>query len=188
MVEALIALAGLTSFFCLAVLGAMREVVLLRGEVKAFRDIVQRPPPPSFVHERIPAALIAELEGALAADRVSDRLVVSFVAPGCGPCEALVDGLAAAVANGKVDRDDLGFVIWTMEADAGRLLQSRVPSPAIVDAGGALSRACEIRGTPTVFLVSRVDYSVLDYTLEGTAEWVISRLTNVAAPRLSTIS
>ena len=55
----------LTVLLLLAVLGAMREVVLVRGELEAFGQLVKRPPPPSFVDAVLPAPLVDVLEETL---------------------------------------------------------------------------------------------------------------------------
>src|SRR5215217_4382120 len=59
---AVLSLGVLTAFLLLAVLGAMREVVLVRGELEAFGQLVKRPPPPSYVEAALPASLVGVLE------------------------------------------------------------------------------------------------------------------------------
>lgn len=78
----------------LAALGAMREIVILRGELHAFDQLVRHPPPPGYLGDRIPDAMIRRLGDA----RDNDRLqIVSFVSPGCRPCEDLAEGLQEAL-------------------------------------------------------------------------------------------
>jgi hypothetical protein len=55
-------LAALTLFLALAVLGSMRETVLLRGEVEALSQLIKNPPPPSFIGSTTPNTLRKVLE------------------------------------------------------------------------------------------------------------------------------
>lgn len=171
-----VGLGVLTVFLLLAVLGAMREVVLLRGELEAFGQLVKRPPPPSYVDASLPSALVGAIEAALVPCENDDRLVVAFVSPGCKPCEDLVQGLALAAEQGELRREDLFFVVWAARDEDAERLVPDLPGPGVSDSGGSLARASEIRGTPTVFVVSRSDYQVLDYDLEGEPEWVLRHL------------
>jgi hypothetical protein len=53
---------ALTVFLLLAVLGAMREVTLLRGETGALAQLIKSPPPPTFVQGgQVPDALKPQL-------------------------------------------------------------------------------------------------------------------------------
>jgi hypothetical protein len=176
MVWVVLSLGVLTVFLLLAVLGAMREVVLMRGELEAFGQLVKRPPPPSYVEATLPAPLVDVLDETLAPGVDDGGLMVAFVSPGCKPCEDLVLGLSAAAEERRLRREDLFFVVWAMkDADAERMVPD-LPGQAVSDSGGSLARTCEIRGTPTVFVVSRSDYRVLDYDMEGDTEWVLSHL------------
>jgi len=156
----------------------MREVVLVRGELEAFGQLVKRPPPPSYVEAALPASLVGVLEETRASAGDDGRLMVAFVSPGCKPCEDLVLGLSAAADEGKLRREDMFFVVWALtDAEAERMVPD-LPGRAVSDSGGSLARVCEIRGTPTVFVVSRSDYHVLDYDMEGDTQWVLSHLTD----------
>lgn len=104
---AVLALATTTVFFLLAVLGAMRETVLLRGQVEALSQLVRHPPPPSYVGGRAPEALVRAIEMAGETAVADGPLAVAFVSPGCAPCEDLVAGLAAAVEDSEVGREDV---------------------------------------------------------------------------------
>jgi hypothetical protein len=173
-----IAIAALTVvvvFLLLAVLGAMREVVVLRGDVKAFTDLVQRPPAPTFVAERdrVPAALSKRLPHATES---SERHLVAFLSPGCQPCQDLASGLSAAVEEGHLAREQLTVVVWAFTHPEAERFASQIALPCILDGDGKLSRLCEVRATPTLFIVSADNHKVLDYSPEGSTEWVISRM------------
>lgn len=176
MIWVVLALPAVVVFLLLALLGVMRETVLLRGEVKAFQDLIRRPPPPKFVNGHMPEALTRALAPRLPFAPGSHQLLVAFVSPGCAPCEETVDALAAAVADGRVRHEDLAFVVWVLDETEGELFSPRIPGAFVLDSTGELSRACEVRATPTLFLVERDSYRVLDYSLEGTPQWATSRL------------
>lgn len=166
-------------FLLLAVLGAMREVVVLRGDVKGFTDLVQRPPAPTFVaeHGHLPAALIKRMPPASGSFA---RHLVAFLSPGCQPCQDLASGLAGAVGEGHLGADQMSIVVWAFTYEEAERYATRLGLPAILDGDGQLSRMCEIRATPTLFVVSTENYKVLDYSPEGSTEWVISRMTGPA--------
>lgn len=168
---------GLTVFLLLAVLGAMREIALLRSDVRVFRELVQRPPAPSFVGERMPEVLARELQRVAWSQGGSDQQVVAFVSPRCRPCEVLADDLAALVGDDPRRGDEITLVVSAYDDDEAERFASRLPLRTIVDRGTTLLRACEIRATPSVFVVSRADYSVLDYSAEGSSEWVLEQIT-----------
>lgn len=176
---ALIATAALTVFLVLCVLGTMREAALLRGEVKALSDLVRHPPPPSYVGDEAPALLrdrLLELDGSS-----SRPVLVAFVSPGCQPCEVLVEGLRAAVDSGHLSATDILSVVWAQTSDQAEQFAERVPGTPVADAKGALSRACEVRATPTLLVISPGDHRVTDFNLEGDVQWVLARLTRPVA-------
>jgi len=162
------------AFLLLAVLGAMREIVILRGDVKAFRDLVQRPPAPSFVHDGLPPALANELS--LDQDGGLDRHLIVFLSPGCQPCQDLAEGLRSALAEGVLTRRHLTAVVWAFTPEEAERYASGLPFDTILDGDGKLARACEVRATPSLFLISTTDYRVLDYSPEGSTQWVINSL------------
>jgi len=172
---AIAGLAVLVVFLTLAVLGAMREVVVLRGDVKAFRDLVQRPPAPSFVGGRLPSLMSKMLPRVHSGSPHGRRLVV-FLSPGCQPCQDLADGLSVAIAQGAVRAEDLTPVVWSFTPEEANRYASGLPFDSIPDGDGKLARACEVRATPTLFIVSEGAHEVLDYSPEGSVQWVIDRL------------
>src|SRR2546423_9052810 len=88
----------------------MREIVVLRADVKAFRELVQRPPAPSFVNDRLPDALAKLLPSKRSAG--SGKRLVAFLSPGCQPCQDLADALTEAIDAGDVAAEDVTPVIW----------------------------------------------------------------------------
>lgn len=172
---AIAALAAITGGLWLALLGMMREIVLLRSDVKVFRELVQQPPAPSFVGERAPAALTAVLADRPATAR-QERQLVAFLSPGCAPCEELADELAEAVKARRLAYEDVLVFAWAYSEEDAARYANRLPLETVVDHQGKLSRACEVRATPTLFIVSRDDHTVLDYTPEGRSEWILDRM------------
>jgi hypothetical protein len=168
-------LGGFSAFLLLAHLGTMREVVLLRGDVKVFRDLIQHPPAPSFVNGRLPDELVNKLSER-DATMPGRHQVVAFLSPGCRPCEQLGEDLSTAVANGDLERDDVFVVAWAFATDEAERFAARLGLPYLVDVNGDLARACEIRGTPTLFVVERDTHKVLDFSPEGSAAWVLDRM------------
>jgi thioredoxin-related protein len=169
-----VVLGGLTLFLILAVLGSMRETVLLRGEVEALSQLITSPPPPSFIDRPVPDSLRKILESAEPAPSTSGERLVVFMTPGCAPCETIAEGLADAVNRGQVSTEDLLFVVWASPSEDTQRLVSQLPGHTVVD-DGDLARVCEVRATPTIFIVSRGDFTVNDYNADGRLEWIMNR-------------
>jgi len=179
-----LALAAAVGFLLLVVLGALREVMVLRGEVAGLSQLITDPPPPSFVHAdngsdtRAPDALIRALQEANPLPMPS-RQIVAFVAPGCGPCEDIARDVSALLNNGGGYRsEELLFIVGAPRMSEAQDFAAHLPGRTILDRGAVLRRACEVRGTPTLFLVSAPDFHVTDYTVEGDAQWIATRLTH----------
>lgn len=175
MLGVVVGLVSVTLFLALAVLGSMRETVLLRGEVKALSQLITSPPPPSFVRGRVPDALRKTLQQLHAAPAAATRWLVAFVTPGCGPCQEVATGLRNAVGRGEVLASDLVFVVWASRREASAFA-SELPGHVLIDDDGDLARSCEVKATPTSFVVSRADFRVLDFDLEGGVEWILDRM------------
>lgn len=176
MVVVLCLIGVVVTFLLLVVLALMREIVLLRSEVAAVSALVKNPPPPSFIGEQAPDALRRVIAAELPGDSSGQQLV-AFVTPSCGPCESLADGIGAAISEGRIVRDDVLFVIWALPHSGWERWSRRLSARAVPDIDGRLARACEVRGTPAVFVVSRTSWLVLDYNMKGDVEWAVSRLT-----------
>jgi hypothetical protein len=180
---ALALLGALTLFLALAVLGSMRETVILRVEVEALSQLITSPPPPSFIGGPAPGDLRRLLESIEPMWTDPGSSLVAFVTPGCRPCDDVATELSRAAAEGQIREDDLLFVVWASETNEVRRFAARLPGRTIIDSDGDLARTCEVRATPTFLIVSRNDFTVLDFNAEGGVEWILERLVpNVAAP------
>lgn len=81
--------------------------------------------------------------------------------------------------DGRLNLEDVTVVVWAFSADDAARFAERLPLHCITDVQGELSRACQVRSTPTVFIVSTEgeSYSVIDYSPEGSIEWVLDQMT-----------
>lgn len=169
-------------FLLLAVLATMRETVMLRGQVTALQQLIKNPPAPSYAINgtQLPAPLVNALVGPADVSSLvtSDVQLVAFVSPGCRPCETLTSGLADAVERGDVGGDSLVFIVWATDEARAAEYGSRLPGQVLLDCDADLQRIAEIRGTPTLLLVSRADNHVIDYSLEGDVAWVITQFSS----------
>lgn len=176
-----IALAIATIFFLLATLGTMRDVVQLRAEVDALSYLVKTPPAPSFVGNVAPEPL-ARLVASEDRPEASDKMVVAFVTPACGPCESLTDGLGAAISEGLIRAENILFAIWALPGSDWETFVTRLPARYIADIDGKLARACEVRATPATLVISRPDLTVVDYAAEGDVRWITDHFKTTILP------
>lgn len=187
-----VALAGGILFVALVVLGVMREVVILRGEVAALSQLITDPPPPSFLNERLPDALSRRLAFVTEGRRTPSRPhVVAFVSPGCEGCTALVRELRVAVGEGRVDPGAVSFVVtWADSAEPDVYHEAAAVADTVLDADGALARVCEVRATPTLLAVESQGLTVFAHKAGGDPEWVGSVLgsSKIAAPPATALS
>lgn len=109
---------------------------------------------------------------------VNGQQIVAFVTPGCAPCEDLVISIRSALDEGLLPPAALLFVVWATPTDHGEALAATLPGPAVIDSDGALARACEVRATPAVFILSRPDFRVVDFSPKGDIRWIQSYLTS----------
>ena len=182
-----IALAAAVVFLFLVILGALREVMLLRGEVAGLSQLITHPPTPSFLSSgnggaKAPDALIQAIREAVPAP-IPPRELVAFVSPGCGPCDALARDISALIDRDPTARqlgDAILFVVGAPTLKEAEAFAVRLPGRTHIDRNIALRRACEVRGTPTLFLVSTTDFHVTDYTVEGDMRWITTRLAQPA--------
>src|SRR5690348_173599 len=144
----------------LAVVTGLNLVILL-GVVRRLRTAPARPSaeaqlPP--VGRRIAPFTAATVTG----DRISDRdlatgtTLVVFVMPGCGPCRAIVDELAASAGPTGPRPRPLVFVAGDAAAEDTRGIVDALSTAArvavIAPAGGAAA-AFAVTGYPTVVRV-----------------------------------
>lgn len=169
-------------FLLLAILATMRETVILRGQVTALQQLIKSPPAPSYAinREQIPAALVSALTGAAegVTSATCDAQLIAFVSPGCRPCETLTSDLAGAVERGDIASHDLVFIVWATDEARAAAYGSRLPGQVLLDCEADLQRIAEVRGTPTLLMVSRADHRVIDYNLEGDAAWVTTQFSS----------
>jgi hypothetical protein len=156
-----------------ALLGTMREVVLLRLEVSTISGLITHPPPPSFLHRRLPALAQTRLEDAIPAD--GSVHVLAFVSPGCGACHDFIESLTSAIGRGRVDGGAVSFVLAWTKADEDCEPLDRT-APCVVDGDGAIARSCEIRATPTLLAVVTDTMTVIGHKPGGDVEWLEAML------------
>ena len=156
----------------LLVVGMMREIVVLRGEIAAFADLIKHPPPPTYVGRDLPDRLRESLEEI---GLTSDHLVVAFASPSCGPSSQMLENLAEALADGQLHEDD---VVVVMATDRGRVdteMSQGIPN-VIHDVDGRLAHAAEVRTTPALVWVSLSQGVALEHHYGGSVEWMMQRL------------
>jgi hypothetical protein len=166
---------ALVAFQMLAVLGLIREVARYRLQIAGFSHLVTNPPAPSFVGSSAPPLLVAALEDAPVS---SNPQLVVFVSPRCGSCGVVLSALASAIRRNEIDEENVLFVVWAFPESDWRTYAEKLPSRYTVDLEGTLSRACEVRGTPTMFIVSPDDdYRVVGFNAKGDTTWAINEMT-----------
>jgi hypothetical protein len=172
MVYAGVAVAFLFVIAIMLIIGMMREVLILRGEIASITQLIKDPPAPSIVSGPLPSRLAQQLEDVLMVGR---RTVVAFASPGCGPCTVMLDNLRDALHQGDMDAQG---VVVIMASERGRPdLESAQGLPHVIhDLDGKLAHVCEVRTTPTAFVVGGEDGTVLDYSFGGSIEWMKSKL------------
>ena len=161
----------------LAVLGVMRETVILRGEVAALSQLILVPPDPPYIRDIAPL----ELRNALMRlDNPSDRperLLVLFLSGGCSSCQRVVRELGAATSAENLPATSVvGVVSKSTDRDGVHTSLVRLGARILNDPSGSLTKACGILITPSALEISTSDFTVLEFEGGVTEQWLLNRI------------
>ncbi len=173
-----IILAMITLFLLLAVLGTMREAIILREHVAALSQLIVKPPAPSFLHQPLPDVIADRLSlpGRLR-ERSHQSHVILFFSAGCNGCAAFIPRLQEVVNEDLIDSSQLSCIVSaSSENEPVYQLARAVCGTAILDRQGQLAKALEVKMTPVQFAISTHTLEVVDYTLGGDVEWIRQQL------------
>jgi hypothetical protein len=170
-------------FELMIILGTMREVVILRGDVRALGQLITKPPSPSFLNGPLPGVLGSELRNFFSHQSIPQHMhVVLFLKSECAGCEELLFRLRETLIRHEISPDDISCVVLAAStSDPSYQAERAVSRHVILDYDGAILRACEVRGTPTQFAVRVRDLHVVDYTFGGDVAWIRQRLSKARA-------
>lgn len=170
-------LAALVLLFLIVILGVMREAVILRDDVKALSELITEPPVPSFLGQPLPAMAAEQLAPAGDWSGIVRRPhIVLFFREGCFGCEDLLARVQQAIRQGVLSSVDISCVVSGTEGSPLLAMAHSISRNAVLDAQGALLKACEVRGTPSMFAIWTDTLEVFDYMIGGDAEWMRQRL------------
>jgi len=151
----------------LIALSVMKELIALRGEVRAVFQLVTNPPAPAVMGSSVPQEL-AEILGAL--PETPGAFVVIFMSEACSGCETLAEALAIDSQEGRLDPKNVVFIVSGGRPSFARRL-SAAGFTLYSDNSGAVFEACQIRGTPTSWGVWRDSLVVFDFKFGADPEW-----------------
>lgn len=153
-------------FLVLVILGVMREVVLLRGEVVSLANLVTRAPQPSYLGQQLPAPLIQALE---ANNAVPDGGALLFLSSDCSGCLALLE----EVWNKLGQLPQLTCVVKAKTAaDHVAAQAKRVAGSVVIDINGELLRVAEVVSTPSGVAFRPGSYETYEFSAGGDEEWL----------------
>jgi hypothetical protein len=159
-------------FVVLLVLGAMREILILRREVNTAIDIITVPPRPPYLGKRLPDDVQRALEPGLS--EYAPELLL-FLSEGCNSCVQVLKEIerhrdASASESGVPVR----AAIVTDQSLARRLLRinERTQLSIINDAADAAYRLTGLRGRPSALRIEWPSRTVVDYTRGVEPEWL----------------
>lgn len=171
-----LAVSAITLF--LVILGVMREVVILRGEVRALSNLIVSPPTPYYFGERLPRALSEALPSLRDGVYADEPHVIAFVSPGCGPCTDLTTEIRDRVLTRELDPTKISFVVCNASESAEFFKEvASVGSETVADELGRMMTTWEIRATPSLLALSAGDRRVVDFVAGGDVEWIKEKLT-----------
>lgn len=175
-----LALATFIALVFLAVLGMMREVGILRGEVQALVNLVTVPQAPSYAGRQLPPTIVDAVRSAYS--HPPGHLVVAFLDASCGSCQELLRALGKA----QLPRNQVFFVLAQddyQENSAGhnsdaQFLQRvrRVSDKYVLDGDGRLAETAEAQAFPLLLLVDTSSMVVIDFSVRGDERWIKSAL------------
>jgi len=161
---------------CLALLGTMREVVVLQGKVTAFTELMLKPPAPAFLDGMLPDRVRARLLDAGIGQQGDDVFLI-FARKGCAGCARLLQSIKAGLTEGTLSSRQ--FVCVLDSHSGGDSLEQAIRDSGmvvLVDQDRFLANACQVKQTPTTFHLGATSLKVVDSNIGGEFEWVRSRL------------
>jgi hypothetical protein len=162
-----------------ALLGTMREVVVLQGKVAALTDLLLNPPSPQFLDGILPDLARQELSSA-GLDQRAESFFLIFTRQGCSGCASLLQEIKAGVTSGALDAQRFACVITGRSGGLEKAVRA-VGILVLVDGERHLEEACQVRQTPTVLHLDGGSLKVLDSMVGADLTWIRPRLT----PRLA---
>lgn len=154
----------LTLLLTLIVLALMREVVILRGDIRA---LVQTVTGASLAPTLAPSAPQPLLRDVQEAKHDFDEELVVFLSEHCSGCDELVDALHelaldggfTAVVRGRATPEFKGRLV----AAAGRVID---------DARGRVFTGMGVTATPTAVIVDRPGGEIVDFSVGANRTWI----------------
>jgi hypothetical protein len=186
MVVVVTIVAGVTVLLVLVLLGTMREVVILRGDIKALSQLITNPPAPPYLGKRLPAVLVNHIPIKQSASRDPQCHIVLFLRAECGGCEALCLRLEQEILSEIITKNDISCVVYTNSrlSSIFRHAQS-ISNTVILDDKGKLVDECDITGMPTQLAIWVDSLEVFDYQVGGSVEWILTRLHQTRATNIA---
>ena len=151
----------------------MREVISLRSDVEAFRQLVLMPPLPKWVEDKIVPSRLASI--GYSSRRTGISIALVFISEDCPSCSKLI----AEISVSDVDARDVVFVTRNVKSDRLMTLVEPLGSSLIQDEDGTLFGDAGIYGTPTAIIMR--DGEIVAYEPGANAEWISSHLAEKAA-------
>lgn len=123
-----------------ALLGTMREVVVLQGKVTGLTDLLLKPPSPQFFDGMLPDLAREKLMRARPAEAV-DSFFLVFVRQGCSGCARLLQEIKAGIADNGLDARRFTCVISGRSGGLDKALRT-TGIHIITDSDNHLEEAC----------------------------------------------
>lgn len=162
------------AFSLLLCFGIMRELVLIRSHLVAFRRMLTNPPVPDYVgeHSGLDESLVAV--GQSLDSSMPQALL--FVSASCPSCEELLNELAALPTLTHV-ATQLAIIVMLQQGEEvpEHLYRfEQVGARIVKDEEGRLGRRARVVGTPTCVIVS--GRTAIDFSAGVSADWIQERL------------
>lgn len=156
-----------------AILGTMREVVILRSEVTTLSQLILVPPEPAYLDASPPDELLARLS----LRDLRERVAVLFLSTDCTSCLRLTRACAEQIESGVLSPDMLHVVLTkpSTHASLTRTLRS-CGINIIEDSNGAISSSCSILLTPSALILDKQRSRVESFRSGVSISWILDEL------------
>jgi len=159
----------------LALVGTMREVVVLQGRTDTLTELLLKPPEPTFPGGVLPDSVADRLQS-MAVEPPGDSFLI-FLSKGCSGCSHLVQAIRGAISSNIANRSNFVCVIGAKSA-GGSFEQSiaDLSVAIVVDHDGQLMKSCQIQATPTIVHLQDKTLRVLGAAVGEGFDWILPRL------------
>lgn len=160
----------------LGLLGVMREVVILRGEVRGLSHLILMPPEPPYVGNPAPDLLQQRLQPVSFPDSQED-LIALFLSSDCAACGSLMSDCEGEFDSGGISPERFVLVAAGVDERSRLVRRLKMSGAAVIaDPDRSLVTECGVIITPSALMISASEMSVTSFRAGVSMRWIMEQV------------